>query len=79
MLEIVVTIVLFVINVVLGVAMWALKQTFSQIKDQATEHSRAINHIKEHYFKKEDFREFKEELWSRFDKLERKVEERVNK
>lgn len=79
MLEIAVTIVLFVVNVVLGVTMWALKQTFSQIKEQANEHGKAINHIKEHYFKKEDFREFKEELWSRFDKLERKVEERVSK
>lgn len=38
-----------------------------------------IDMIKEDYFKKEDFREFKQELWARLDKMETSFENRLDK
>lgn len=37
-----------------------------------------IKGIKDDYFKKEDFREFKYELWARLDKMERSFEHRLD-
>lgn len=74
-----ISVALFLFNGVLGIAMWLLKQSYSEVKEQLKTNTTAIDNVKEHYFKKEDFREFKEELWKRFDKLEIKVDERVAK
>lgn len=67
---------LFLFNAVLGIAMWLLKQSYKDIKDQLKDNSQAIDNVREHYFKKEDFRDFKEELWKRFDKLENRLNEK---
>lgn len=67
---------LFLFNGVLGIAMWLLKQSYSDVKEQLKNNSQAIDNVKEHYFKKEDFRDFKEELWKRFDKLEDRLNEK---
>lgn len=74
-----VNVALFLFNGVLGIAMWLLKQSYSEVKEQLKQNSQAIDSVKDHYFKKEDFREFKEELWRRFDKLENKVDEKASK
>ena len=70
-------ITLFLFNGVLGIAMWLLKTSYAEVKEQLKSNSQAIDSVKEHYFKKEDFkafkddfREFRDELWKRFDKLE---------
>lgn len=74
-----INVALFLFNGVLGIAMWLLKQSYTEVKEQLKTNTQAIDNVKEHYFKKEDFREFKEELWKRFDKLESKVDERATK
>ena len=38
-----------------------------------------IKSIKDEYFKKEDFREFKQELWARLDRMESSFESRLDK
>ena len=38
-----------------------------------------IKHIKDEYNKKEDFREFKQELWARLDKMETSFEIRLDR
>lgn len=75
----IINIALFLFNGVLGITMWLLKQSYTEVKEQLKNNTRAIDNVKEHYFKKEDFRDFKEELWKRFDKLESRIDERVNK
>lgn len=74
-----INVALFLFNGVLGIAMWVLKQSYTEVKEQLKNNTQAIDNVKEHYFKKEDFRDFKEELWKRFDKLESRIDERVNK
>lgn len=74
-----INVALFLFNGVLGIAMWLLKQSYTEVKEQLKNNTQAIDNVKEHYFKKEDFRDFKEELWKRFDKLESRIDERVNK
>ena len=70
---------LFMFNGVLGIAMWLLKQSYADVKEQLINNTKAIDNVKEHYFKKEDFRDFKEELWKRFDKLESRIDEKVTR
>ena len=75
-LMIFVNVALFLFNGVLGVAMWLLKQSYAEVKAQLKENTTSIDNVKEHYFKKEDFKDFKEELWKRFDKLEDRIQDK---
>lgn len=70
-------IISFIINGLLGIAMYFMKQSHDATKEQLTEQRGDIAHIKDNYFKKEEFREFKEELWNRFDKMEIAFERRL--
>lgn len=74
-MEIPVAVILFVLNVLTGVIMYFMKQAYDSLKQglQALQHRQ--ERFTEDYLKKEDFREFKEELWKRFDDL--KVEIRT--
>lgn len=67
----------FIINGLLAVAMYFMKQAHDTTKEQLKEQRSDITHIKDTYFKKEEFREFKEELWTRFDKMEVAFERRL--
>ena len=59
-----------VINLLLGGVVWFMKQAYNDLKDQVKEHKLELDKVKDTYFKKEDFRDFKEELWIRLDKME---------
>ena len=59
-----------VINLLLGGVIWFMKQAYSDLKEQVKEHRVELDRVKDTYFKKEDFREFKDELWTRLDKME---------
>jgi len=67
----------FIINGLLSIAMYFMKQSHDATKEQLKEQRMDIAHIKDNYFKKEEFREFKEELWNRFDKMEIAFERRL--
>lgn len=70
-------VVSILINVVLGVAVWGLKTAYSNLKDTLAEHGQAISHIRDSYFKKEDWLEFKKELWHKLDGMENRFEARI--
>ncbi len=57
--------------------MWFLKQSHQDLKEQARETRHNLEQLNREAYKKEDFREFKEELWKRFDKLETEVNLKV--
>lgn len=65
------------INCVFGVGMYFMKSNHENIKERLAKTESAIDHIKDHYFKKEDFREFKEELWVRLDRMENSFESKL--
>jgi hypothetical protein len=67
-----------VINGLLGVSMYFMKQSGDTIKKQLDDQRADINHIKENYFKREEFRDFKDELWIRLDKMEHTFERRLH-
>lgn len=67
----------FIINGLLGIAMYFMKMAHDNTREQLKEQRQEIVHIKDTYFKKEDFREFKDELWNRFDKMEIAFERRL--
>jgi len=58
--------------------MYFMKQSNDATKDQLAEQRKEINHIKENYFKREEFRDFKDELWIRLDKMENTFERRLH-
>ncbi len=67
-----------IINGLLGVSMYFMKQSGDVVKKQLEDHRNDINHIKENYFKREEFRDFKDELWVRLDKMEHTFERRLH-
>lgn len=67
-----------IINGLLGVSMYFMKQSGDNVKKQLDDQRADINHIKENYFKREEFRDFKDELWIRLDKMENTFERRLH-
>jgi len=72
-------VVSLVANAVLGLIAYTMKSTISDLKEQIVLNRADIDHVKEKYFKKEDFQEFKRELWQRLDRFEQDVKDQVNK
>lgn len=62
-----------------GLAVYLLKEQINDLKDANKKHAEDIDHIKENYFKKVDFSEFKSELWARLDRFEADVKEQLKK
>ena len=56
-------------NLLLGGLLFFMRLAYSDLKDKVCELEGDNKAIKNDYFKKEDFREFKQELWHRFDEL----------
>jgi O-methyltransferase involved in polyketide biosynthesis len=71
------TIVSLIGNTVLGVIMYLNKEKNDTVRETLKEHTADIKHIKDSYFKKEDFREFKEELWVRLDRMENSFDRKL--
>ena len=69
----------WVINGLLGVVMFFMKMTLSDLKDQLKEHKEEINVVKETTTKKEDFQEFKQELWRRLDGMKTDFQRALDK
>jgi hypothetical protein len=67
-----------VINILLGGVIWFMKNSYNEIKDQVRKQQDDLERVKDTYFKKEDFREFKNELWVRLDKMEKSWSEKLN-
>lgn len=59
-----------VINLLLGGVIWFMKVAYNDLKEQVKEHKQELDRVKDTYFKKEDFKDFKDELWTRLDKME---------
>lgn len=57
--------------------MYFLQSAYNEIKSQQKEHQKELSVIKDTYFKKEDFRDFRNELWLRLDKMEAAFEAKV--
>ena len=71
-------IISLIINGLLGVAMYFMKQANDTNKEQLNSQRQDIQHIKDNYFKREEFRDFKDELWTRLDKMENTFERRLH-
>jgi hypothetical protein len=63
----------WVLNLVLGGFMWLLKNAHDDLKEQIKENREDIKKVQETALKKEDFNEFKKELWGRLDRFEDSV------
>ena len=71
-------IISLIINGLLGVSMYFMKQNGDAVKKQLDDQKDDIKHIKDNYFKREEFRDFKDELWVRLDKMENTFERRLH-
>ncbi len=63
-------IVSFVLNGLLGVTMYLMKLSHEHTKEELKDLKKSVENVKDTYYKKEDFKEFKEELWNRLDRME---------
>lgn len=57
--------------------MFFMKQNSEALRERISKAEDEVKHIKDTTVKKEDFREFKEELWMRFDKMEISFEKKL--
>jgi len=69
----------FIFNVLLGIIMFFMKQNNDALRDRIKKVEEDVDRIKDTTVKKEDFREFKEELWLRLDRMELHFEKRLSK
>lgn len=60
----------FALSSLMGVVAYLLKLQVQQQKEELKDLGDEIKEIREKYYKKEDFQEFKKELWARLDRLE---------
>ena len=72
-----VTILLWGVNILLGIVCYFLKTEHNDIKEanratniRCDSITNELQTVKDKYFKKEDFSEFKKELWARLDRME---------
>ncbi len=63
-------IVSFVLNGLLGLAMYLMKNAHEHTREELKDLKKSVENVKDTYYKKEDFKEFKEELWNRLDRME---------
>jgi hypothetical protein len=68
----------YIFNVLLGIIMYFMKQNSDGLRDRLAKVEDDVGKVKDTYFKKEDFREFKDELWTRLDKMENTFERRLH-
>lgn len=59
-----------IISGLIGIAMFFMKQANESLKDRVKTVEDRLQSVEKTTVLKEDFREFKEELWNRFDKME---------
>lgn len=62
------------INALLGLVMYFMKMAHDNTKDSIKRLEGEVKDVRDSAFRKEDFKDFRDELWKRFDKLEEKVE-----
>lgn len=72
------TIGLILLNAVLGIGGWIMKMMISDLKDEVKDNRLKIEAVKDQYFKKQDFTEFKQELWDRLDRFEQGVRDQLH-
>jgi hypothetical protein len=69
------TIVSFLLNGLMAIALYFMKQSNDNTKADIDRIRDDVKDVRDTAYKKEDFKEFKEELWRRFDKLEADVKQ----
>lgn len=69
-------IVSWVMNALLGIAAYFLKQEATRVKVDIDKLEAAIDALKETKMSKGDFSEFKQELWKRLDRFELALEKK---
>lgn len=73
------TVGLFIINLLLGIAGWTMRSMITDLKLEVARNRVDIDNVKDKYFKKEDFTDFKKELWQRLDRFEQDVKDQLHK
>lgn len=68
-----------VANAVLALIAYAMKSTIDDLKEVARNNKQDIEHIKDKYIRKEDFQDFKKDLWDRLDRFESDIKVQVRK
>ena len=63
-------IISFVLNGILGVAMFFMKQTHDATKEEIRTLKIDLRDVRDRAFLKEDFHDFRNQLWGRLDKME---------
>lgn len=66
-------------NALAGVCIFLVQRAYMELKEEQKELRKEIDRTKENYFRKEDFRDFKQELFDRLLCLEKKLDDSMRK
>ncbi len=69
----------WVVSALSALVMLLGKQQMDSLNKRLESLDSEMKHVKDEYFKKEDFKEFKYELWTRLDRMEASFENRLDK
>lgn len=58
----------WIINGLILIVGFFMRQTLSDVKEQLKDQKKELDYVKDHYFKRADFTEFKDELFARLDR-----------
>ena len=72
-----ISLILWIAGSVGAVAMWLAKTWVDSIQRDIKALENDNKYIKDVYFKKEEFREFKQDLWLRLDRFENALESKI--
>ena len=72
-----ISLILWISGSVGAVAMWLAKTWVDSIQRDIKALENDNKYIKDVYFKKEEFREFKQDLWLRLDRFENALESKI--
>lgn len=64
------TVISFVLNALLGVAMYFMKVAHDNTKESIKDLKGEIKEVRDSSLRREDFHDFRDQLWAKLDKLE---------
>jgi uncharacterized membrane protein YraQ (UPF0718 family) len=67
----------FIMNGLLGIVVYFMRKALENAREDFIKTQAQIEHIKDTFYKKEDFRDFKVELFDRLDRMESAFERKI--
>lgn len=73
-----INIAVIIINILIGIVVYIIKQLYADLKLQLKEHAVEIARVKEEYVRRDDQRDFRDAIFARLDRMEQNWAMKLN-